>query len=200
MKINTLMMNQVKPIDDLVTDLQSIGVSNDDEPNSSSIASFEDETKLNPPTKIKSSTIINQQAKKMINSSNKTIYTAPFKHNLIHPKLPDSKKLKPSMNKSCKRPGNSIFPDNNKKYKISLDNIEPSKGCLTEASPSLTYRQAISRSYKGQWIETMNSELQNFCDNKTMTFVKKLPNSIKPSTTKWVCTIKKDENGNILKH
>jgi len=71
-------------------------------------------------------TTINQQAKKKINSNNKTINTVPFKHMLIHPKLPDSKKLKPSMNESCKRPENSLFPDNNKKYKISLDNVEPS--------------------------------------------------------------------------
>ena len=52
-----------------------LSVSDDDEPNSSGIVSLEDETKFNPPTKRKSSTISNQQAKKKINSNNKPINT-----------------------------------------------------------------------------------------------------------------------------
>ena len=34
------------------------------------------------------------KTKKMINLNNKIINTVPFKHKLIHPKLPDNKKLK----------------------------------------------------------------------------------------------------------
>ena len=149
-----------KPIDDLVIVLPSISVSNDDEPNFSMIASLEDEIKFNPPVKRESSTISNPQAKKKINSNNKLINTVPFKHKLIHPKLPDSKKLKPSMNESCKRHGNFfnfLIIVKKKKYKISLDNVEPFKGSLTETP--LTYRQAISQSDKDQWIDVMNSEL-----------------------------------------
>jgi len=53
---------------------------------------------------------------------------------------------------------NSLFPDNNnnkkkkkkkKKKKTSLDNVESSKGCLTETP--LTYRQAIAPSSKFNW-------------------------------------------------
>jgi len=46
----------------------------------------------------------------------------------------------------------------------------------------------------------MNSELQNFYDNRAMIFVKSLPPGIKPITTKWVYTLKKDGNGNISKY
>ena len=71
------------------------------------------------------------------------------------------------MNESCKRPRNSLFTDNNKKYKFSLENVKPTKGYLIETP--LTCRKVISRSNKEQWIETMKSELQNFYDSKTMT-------------------------------
>jgi len=88
------------------------------------------------------------------------------------------------MNESHKRPGNPIQSNSNKKYKISLDNVETSKGCITETP--LSYKQVITPSDKIRWIEAMNSELQNFHDNRTMIFVKSLPPDIKPITTKWI--------------
>ena len=187
--------NPNESLDDLASDLQSIRVSNDEPSSSGTVSINKEETEF---SKSKTSSNSNTQAEKKINLNKESTSIVPFKHKLVHTKFPDSKKLKPSMNESSKRPGTPIYPNNNKKYKISLDNVETLKGYLTE-SP-LTYRQAISRKDKDLWIEAMNSELQNFYDNNTMTFVKKLPPGIKPTTTKWVYTIKKDGNGNISKY
>ena len=80
------------------------------------------------------------------------------------------------MKELCKRPEKFFISlsQQKKKYKISLDNVEPSKGCLSETP--LSYRQTISRSDKEQLVEAMNSEITKiFYDNKTMTFVRKLP-------------------------
>jgi len=62
-----------------------------------------------------------------------------------------------------------------------------------------TYKQAISCKYSKHWIKAMRSEIQNFYDNDIMTFIKHLPKGVKPTSTKWVYTLKKDDNGNIIK-
>ena len=126
---------------DLASDLQFIGVPNDEPSSSGTVSVNKEETEFNSFSKWKTSSNSNTQAEKKINLNKESSNITPFKY-----KLPDSKNLKPSMNESYKRSGNPIYPNNNKKYKISLDNVETSKGNLTESS--LTYRQSIPRKIK----------------------------------------------------
>ena len=104
---------KIESIDDLASDFQSISVSNDESNFSGDISLEKDKIKFNPSTKRKSSTCNNTHIKKKINLNNEILNTVSLKHKLIHSKLPDSKKLRPSMNESHKRPGNPIQSNSN---------------------------------------------------------------------------------------
>ena len=53
---------------------------------------------------------------------------------------------------------------------------------------------------KSTLINTMNSELKNFYDNKIMVFKKHLPQGAYPTSIKQVYTIKRDKKDNIKKY
>jgi len=143
----------------------------------------------------------------------KPSFNEPQKRKCDSTDTKSNKKQKPSFNESTKRPNDSTDSKIIKKSKFTMDNItkpnnhyqDNSNNTSTEYSKidtytPLTYKQAITCNDKDQWIKAMNAEINNFYDNKIMTFVKSLPPGIKPTSTKWVYTIKKDGQGNIIKY
>ena len=119
----------------------------------------------------------------------------PLKRNHKVKQDVQNKKQKYSIKKPAKRPSSPLEYEDVKRQKYSIDNIENAD---TIDIPK-TYLQAIKSKYKNEWIKAMNDEIQNFYDNKVMTYVKHLPRGIKPTSIKWVYTIKKDGNGNFSK-
>ena len=125
----------------------------------------------------------------------------------------ENKKLKPSPIEKVKRPSSPLEHETTKRPKFILENIEKLNhryyvNCSCTFSNGnesiimdipLSYKQAISCKYSKYWIKAMRDEIQNFYDNEIMTFIKHLPKGVKPTSTKWVYTIKKDSNGNIVK-
>ena len=123
----------------------------------------------------------------------------PLKHKLKNSNSSSNKKFKSSFNEPTKRLGSPITPDDNKKLKVTIDNVESSiKNIITDTP--LTYKQAVTCKSKEFWINTIKLELKNFYDNKTMSFVKVLPDGKISISTKWIFTIKKDGLGNISKY
>ena len=99
-------------------------------------------------------------------------------------------------NLPVKRPGSHIEYDNVKrsatfKYNGEIANIS--------MDAPLTFYEAISGEHKDKWMEAINDELKNLYDNNIMTLVFELPSNKKPIRTKWVFTIKRDSNNNIIK-
>ena len=62
-----------------------------------------------------------------------------------------------------------------------------------------TYNNAIKGKNAEKWLKAIKEELSNLYNNKTMTFVKFVPKNKNIITTKWVFSVKKDANNNIIK-
>jgi len=138
-------------------------------------------------------------SKRRTNESSYSLNLIPLKHKLKNSNSSSNKKFKSSFNELTKRPGSLITPDDNKKLKVTIDNVEPSiKNIITDTP--LTYKQAVICKSKEFLINAIKLELKNFYDNKTMSFVKVLPDGKVPISTKWIFTIKKDGLGNISKY
>jgi len=186
-------------IDDLADDLRSISVSsNCNQSNSDFNNENQDLSKFTKVTKRKNKSEYNLNSKRIATDINHSLNIIPLKHKIkdLPPTL--SKKSKPNPKTIPKRPCNPVSSANNKKYKISMDNFEHSANEFITDTP-LTYKQAITCNKKESWIKTIKEELQNFYDNNIMTFVRHLPKGKFPISSKWIFTIKRDSNGNIIK-
>ena len=99
-------------------------------------------------------------------------------------------------NLPIKRPGSNIEYDKVKRIATFEHNGEIAS--ISMDAP-LTFNQAITSTYKKKWLEAINDELKNLYDNNIMSLVFELPYNKKPIRTKWVFTIKRDSNNNIIK-
>ena len=98
-------------------------------------------------------------------------------------------------NYNNKRHSESIYNERIKKFRIN-DLLVLN---ITKENP-LTYTEAINCPEKLKWIKAINRELKNLYHTKTMTFVRSIPTDANLINTKWVFTIKRDENNNITKY
>ena len=137
----------------------------------------------------------------------------PLKRKNKNDNKASNKKYKTTPKELIKRPGSPVEPKSTKRPKFILENVEKLNNrqftiysCTFSNGNNkiiidipLTYKQAISCKHSKYWISAMKSEIKNFYDNDVMTFLKHLPRGAKPTSVKWVYSIKKDENGNLVK-
>lgn len=69
---------------------------------------------------------------------------------------------------------------------------------LNDKDPT-SYKEAMSRSDKELWQQAMNEEMESIHKNNTWTLVD-LPKNRKAIGSKWVYKVKRDVNGNVLRH
>jgi len=93
-----------------------------------------------------------------------------------------------------KRHGSPLIKESSKKRDINLS-IQS-----IELDNPLSFNQAITCKNKEKWIEAIKEELNNLYRNKTMIFIRHIPNNKSVITTKWVFATKRDKNNNISKY
>jgi len=137
--------NSDNSIDKLASDLQSISVSNNDSDHSISDDIFLESNikNTNLSSKRKLSVTEESNSKRRTNESSHSLNLIPLKHKLKNSNSSSNKKFKSSFNEPTKRPGSPITSDDNKKLKVTIDNVESSiKNIITDTP--LTYKQAVT--------------------------------------------------------
>ena len=76
---------------------------------------------------------------------------------------------------------------------------QPNQNSIDSIIP-FNYQQATTSKDKEKWQNAIDDELKNLYSNNIMQFVKEVPKDRKIISTKWVFTIKRDENNNITKY
>ncbi len=99
-------------------------------------------------------------------------------------------------NLPVKRPTTPSDERASKHTKLDKDNREVLN--ITTDIP-LNFNDALKSKNRDKWIEAIQNELENLYDNKIMTFVTHLPFNKKAIRTKWVFSVKRDSNNNIIK-
>jgi len=87
---------------------------------------------------------------------------------------------------------NNISHINNNKNQISAKNT-------IQKIPKI-FNEAINSNEKKEWLIAIKNELDNLYANKIMTFPKRIPKNTIIISSKWVFTVKRDENNNITKY
>ena len=87
---------------------------------------------------------------------------------------------------------NNISHINSNKNKISAKN--------TIQKIPKKFNEAINSNEKKEWLTAIKNELDNLYANKIMTFTKRIPKNTNIISSKWVFTVKRDENNNITKY
>ena len=88
--------------------------------------------------------------------------------------------------------------DNNKIYSIIQNSSFHYINSISSDIP-FSFKQAINSENSEKWIKSISDELDNLYNNNVVTFVRKIPKGRKIISTKWVFSIKRDENNQIVK-
>lgn len=91
--------------------------------------------------------------------------------------------------------------DNNSQHdenqsKIQSENEKYSINSIFSIIEPSNYNQAITDENKDKWIEAMNDEMKSLHKNNTWTICK-LPEDRKAIASKWIYTVKTDQNGKV---
>jgi len=87
---------------------------------------------------------------------------------------------------------NNISHINNNKNQISAKNT-------IQKIPKI-FNEAINSNEKKEWLTAIKNELDNLYANKIMIFTKRITKNTNIISSKWVFTVKRDENNNITKY
>lgn len=94
---------------------------------------------------------------------------------------------------------NNKFNFNNKRTHSNLENIYNRFIANIITDVPFTYHDAITGRDHLKWKQAISNEIQNLYNNEIFTFVKFVPKNKTLISTKWVFTLKRDSNNNVIK-